>query len=154
MQFGVQDMLKLRIPDSIARQMLEHAAAEAPLEACGILAGRRAMVERCYKMKNAEGGTDHFMMEPAEQFRVVKDIRAAGLETLAIWHSHPDSPARPSPEDIRLALTPGVVYIILSLKSGMPDIKAFNINDGNVTEVPLLAGLPKRNESGTDTAAS
>jgi proteasome lid subunit RPN8/RPN11 len=130
-------MLSLRIPDSILAQMADHAAAEAPTEACGILAGRNATVERCYRMTNADGSSDHFMMEPAEQFKVVKDIRASALETLAIWHSHPDTAARPSAEDVRLALTPGVACVILSLKSGRPHVKAFEIDDGTVTEVKL-----------------
>ena len=50
---------------------------------------------------------------------------------LAIYHSHPESPARPSAEDIRLALTPGVSYIIVSLeKANSPVLKSFQITEG------------------------
>ncbi len=82
-------MNKLEIPNNIFEQMIQQAKAEAPIEACGILAGRDGQVERLYKMTNADQSSDHFMMEPEEQFKVVKDIRAAGLEMLAIYHSHP-----------------------------------------------------------------
>lgn len=131
-------MTELKIPNNIFEQMLEQAKTEAPIEGCGILAGKDGVVEKLYKMTNANKSSDHFMMEPEEQFKVVKDIRAAGLEMLAIYHSHPQMPARPSAEDVRLALTPDVTYVIVSLQdSNHPAIKGFFINDDNVVEVPV-----------------
>src|SRR4030042_2603532 len=103
-------MFNLEIPTDIFNQILEQAEAEAPIEACGILSGNNSRVEKIYKMTNTDKSCDHFMMAPEEQFRAVKDIRSSGLEMLAIYHSHPLSPARPSAEDIRLSLTPGGVY--------------------------------------------
>jgi proteasome lid subunit RPN8/RPN11 len=128
----------LEISADIFKQMVAQAKAETPVEACGILAGRDNKVEKLYKMTNVDNSSDHFMMEPAEQFKVVKDIRSAGLEMLAIYHSHPETPARPSAEDIRLALTPDVIYVIVSLQnSNRPAVKGFLIEDGNVTKVPV-----------------
>jgi len=50
----------------------------------------------------------------------------------AIYHSHPVTPARVSKEDIRLALTRGVVYVIFSLQNAdNPVVKGFVIEDGN-----------------------
>ena len=133
-------MLKLEIPHSIFEQMLQQAKAETPIEACGILAGKDGQVERLYTMTNTDQSNTHFMMAPEEQFKVVKDIRTAGLEMLAIYHSHPESPARASAEDIRLAVTPDVIYIIVSLENRKPAIKGFLIEDGSVTEVPVRIG--------------
>ncbi|MHC4462908.1 MAG: M67 family metallopeptidase [Planctomycetota bacterium] len=130
--------MKLEIPNNILVRMVEQAKAEAPIEACGILAGSDGKVEKFYKMTNADKSCYHSMMEPKEQFTVVKDIRSAGLEMLAIYHSHPETPARPSAEDIRLALTPDVIYVIVSLQDAKcPVIKGFLMDDGNVTEVPV-----------------
>jgi len=130
--------LNLEIPNNIFQQMLKQAEAEAPIEACGILAGSNSKVKKLYKMTNTERSSDHFMMEPAEQFKVVKDIRSAGMKMLAIYHSHPATPARPSQEDIRLSFTPDVTYVIVSLQdSSCPAIKGFLIKNGNVTEVPV-----------------
>ena len=57
---------------------------------------------------------------------------------LAIYHSHPATPARPSAEDIRLALTPGVIYVIMSLvEPESPVIKGFTIDDERVSEVAI-----------------
>ncbi len=118
--------------------MLKQAKAEAPIEACGILAGEDGEVEKLYKMTNADQSSDHFMMEPKEQFKVVKDIRSAGLEMLAIYHSHPASPARPSAEDIGLAVTPDVAYVIVSLQNvDSPVIKGFLMQESDITEVPI-----------------
>jgi len=130
-------MLKLEIPNNIFEQMLAQAKAEAPVEACGILAGKDGEVERLYEMTNSDKSSDHFMMTPEEQFKVVKNIRSDGLEMLAIYHSHPETPARPSAEDIRLALTPDVIYVIVSLQNTEPAIKGFLIEDKSVTEVPV-----------------
>ncbi len=131
-------MLKLEIPDYIFDDMLEQAKAQSPIEAFGILAGSNGRIEKLYKMTNAEQRSDHFMMEPEQQFAVVKDIRSASLEMLAIYHSHPQTPARPSAEDIRLALTPGVIYVIVSLQgTNGPAVKGFQIENGKITEVPV-----------------
>ncbi len=139
-------MLNLEIPANIFEQMVEQAKALAPVEACGILAGSNGKVGKLYKMTNVNNSNSHFMMEPKEQFATIKDIRSAGLELLAIYHSHPETPARPSAEDIRLALTPCVTYVIISLKDTKdPAVKGFCIENGNVSEVPVKI-VEKQNE--------
>jgi proteasome lid subunit RPN8/RPN11 len=136
-------MLKLEIPTDIFEQMVEQVRTQAPIEACGILAGVDGRVEKLYEMANADRSSRHFMMEPREQFEAVKDMRAAGLKMLAIYHSHPETPARPSVEDLRLALTPDVVYVIISLRNAdNPTVKGFLIEDGTITPVPVE--VPRR----------
>jgi proteasome lid subunit RPN8/RPN11 len=131
-------MLKLEIPKSIFEDMLEQARAEAPIECCGILAGNGTRAEKLYKMTNAENRHDHYMISPEQQFAAVKDMRANALDMLAIYHSHPETPARPSAEDIKLALTPNVVYVILSLHGNKgPVVKGFEIEDDTVTEAAV-----------------
>ncbi len=125
----------LEIPQEIFSQMLAQAREEAPLEACGILAGSENRVQQFYKMANTDKSADHFTMAPEEQFAVMKDMRAKGLGMLAIYHSHPASPARPSAEDIRLAFTPGVIYVIVSLQASAElQIRGFTIYGDDVTE--------------------
>ncbi len=128
-------MLSLEIGSDIFEQMVEYAQEKVPIEACGILAGKAGKVEKLYKMTNIDNSGTHFMMEPREQFGVVKDMRSCGLEMMAIYHSHPETLARPSAEDIRLALTPGVLYIIVSLQEpAKPQIRGFTIKDEVVAE--------------------
>jgi len=131
-------MLKLEIPNDIFEQMLEQAKAEAPVEACGLLAGRGQRVHRMYRMTNVEAREDHYMMEPKEQFAAVRDMRSAELDMLAIYHSHPATAARPSAEDVRLAFTPDIAYVIISLGEGAaPVTRAFVVRNGEPNDLPL-----------------
>lgn len=123
------------MPARLLAEIIEHARREAPIESCGLLAGCSGRAAHYYQMTNADQSPEHFSMEPKEQFKAAKDMRARGLELLAICHSHPASPARLSDEDLRLALTPGVSHIVVSLQDAEnPYIKGFRVQDGQVSE--------------------
>jgi proteasome lid subunit RPN8/RPN11 len=123
----------IEIPKVIHDDMITHAQEGFPLEVCGILGGAGDTVSVNYRMTNSDASNEHFMMDPKEQFAVIKDLRAKELSMLAIYHSHPETPARPSEEDIKLALTPDVSYLIISLAdAAAPDIKSFKISAGTV----------------------
>jgi len=124
----------IQIPQAIHDDLIAHAREGFPLEVCGILGGTGDTVSAIYRMTNTDASNEHFMMDPKEQFKVIKDLRAAGIAMLAIYHSHPETPARPSEEDIRLALTPDVSYVIISLaNAAAPDIKSYKISSENVS---------------------
>ena len=119
----------------IYAEITVHALKGLPDESCGLLAGSGRAVTRFYPLTNTDQSREHFSMDPAEQFAAVKDMRANGLTLLAIYHSHPASPSRPSEEDIRLAHTPGVSHVIVSMaEPGNTILKSFLIEDGDVTE--------------------
>jgi proteasome lid subunit RPN8/RPN11 len=125
------------LPAVIVEQMYAHAEKEAPVEACGYLAGFGENVTRRYPMKNIDQSEEHFTLDPQEQFSVMKAVRKEDLNILAVYHSHPASPARPSAEDIRLAYDPMVVYVIVSLHEGVKNLRGFRIRQGTVEEEPL-----------------
>jgi len=128
----------LSIPKNIHDDLISHAKEGFPLEVCGILGGVGEAVSSVYRMTNVDASNEHFMMEPKEQFSVVKDLRYKDLVMLAVYHSHPETPARPSEEDIRLALTPGVSHVIISLAdSQQPVVKSFKIEQGKVDPEPI-----------------
>jgi proteasome lid subunit RPN8/RPN11 len=128
----------LRIPKNIHDELISHAKEGFPLEVCGILGGVEESVSAIYRMTNTDASNEHFMMEPKEQFAVVKDLRTKGLSMLAVYHSHPETPARPSEEDIKLALTPDVSYVIISLAdAAVADIKSYKISSGTVRLEPI-----------------
>jgi proteasome lid subunit RPN8/RPN11 len=123
----------LRVTKHIHDDLITHAREGFPLEVCGILGGVGDLVSAIYRMTNTDASNEHFMMDPKEKFAVIKDLRAKGIAMLAIYHSHPETPARPSQEDIRLALTPDVSYIIISLAdSQQAVVKSFKISNGVV----------------------
>ncbi|MDP6046789.1 MAG: Mov34/MPN/PAD-1 family protein, partial [Phycisphaerae bacterium] len=124
-------MSTLEIPNEIYEQILDQARQEAPIESCGMLAGAEGKVSKLYRMTNADAAHDHFTLTPEEQFAVVKDIRAEGLAMLAIYHSHPATPARLSQEDIRLALDKKISHADLlaglteAYKAGWRQVKLY-----------------------------
>jgi proteasome lid subunit RPN8/RPN11 len=127
----------LFIPKDIFDEMVTHCRQGYPNEACGILAGRGNEVSKVYMMTNTEGSPVSYMMEPSEQFRAMKDMRTNDLSMIAIFHSHPASPACPSAKDLGLAFYDDCVYVIVSLAEAAPVVKGFSIKDGKVKEVNL-----------------
>jgi proteasome lid subunit RPN8/RPN11 len=86
-------------------------------------------------MSNAEPTPVSYFMQPKEQLRVMKELRQEGLAMVAIFHSHPQSPAYPSVKDISLAFYPEALYVIVGLMNReAPAIKAYSIIDGVVKE--------------------
>ena len=101
-------------------RIVEYAKAQLPAEACGLIAGTvdgngNKSVEKVYLLTNIDNSSEHFLMDPKEQLQAVKDMRANGIVPLGNWHSHPETPSRPSEEDKRLAYDSTVSYMILSL---------------------------------------
>ena len=130
--------MQLVIPRHLVSEIILHCKEIYPNEACGILAGKGRVVQKVYKMTNIENSSVSYMMEPGEQFTVMKEMREQGLEMSAIYHSHPQSGVYPSPKDINLAFYPDSLYVILSLIYEEPAIKAFEIKNGLIREVEIL----------------
>ena len=121
--------------------LLEEARREPSRECCGLLVGRGGVISRVFPATNAaDDPAKTFEVAPEELFRLMREIRAAGLELLGIYHSHPAGENRPSGRDIERAYYPAVAYFILSLRTGAPQpVRAFSIRDGQVTELEILA---------------
>ena len=102
--------------------------------------GDKKIIEKVYLLENVDHTNEHFSMNPKEQLAAVKDMRANHLVPLGNWHSHPESPSRPSEEDKRLAYDPTVNYLSLSLMDmDQPVLKAFDIDkEKNVTIEELV----------------
>jgi proteasome lid subunit RPN8/RPN11 len=100
-------------------KIVEHAKKELPNEACGLIAGELdgndKIIKKVYLLTNIDHSNEHFSLDPKEQLAAIKDMRANGLLPLGNWHSHPESPSRPSDEDKRLAYDSKASYMILSL---------------------------------------
>jgi proteasome lid subunit RPN8/RPN11 len=122
----------LRLPQQIINDIIDHAQHGLPEEICGYLAGKEREVLKRFPLENIDHSREHFSFEPSEQFQTVRQVRKEGLIILANYHSHPETPARPSKEDIRLAFDPNISYVIVSLANEIPDLKSFRIRNGEV----------------------
>lgn len=127
----------LQIEEKILIALLAHGRREEPNEACGYLAAKDGVVGHHFELTNIDAAPEHYTMDPAEQFAAIRRMREEGLQVAAVYHTHPETPARPSVEDIRLAHDPAMVYVIVSLMAGVDPIRAFKINRDEVTQVPL-----------------
>lgn len=124
--------------------LVEHSWSDFPYEVCGLL-GRAADGEiHHYPIANDERSMTYYVMNPKELLRAMRDIEDNEWE-LAIYHSHTHTPAYPSATDIKLAAYPEATYLIVTLQDrDNPDMRAFSILDGEVTEkrVELLDTTP------------
>jgi proteasome lid subunit RPN8/RPN11 len=130
----------LNMPKRFVDRMVAHARAEAPNECCGLLAGRDERVLKLYRIASSQRSPMRYYMEPQELYNALREIDDNGLETLAVYHSHPAGRAYPSATDVELSW-PDYTYIIISLvEAENPDVAAFRIADGKITQVGLRIG--------------
>jgi len=133
----------LTLSTALADELLAHARAEAPNEACGILAGTVAdgRATAYHPARNADASPFVYTVHPDDLVRIVLGIEDAGQDLVAIFHSHTRSPAIPSPTDRRQAMYPEAFYLLASLVDPdvipMQALRAWRIRDGDATEAPL-----------------
>ncbi|MBQ8172297.1 MAG: M67 family metallopeptidase [Oscillospiraceae bacterium] len=128
----------ITISENDYKKILAHAESVLPEEACGLIAGEITeegkIIKKVYLLTNIDHSNEHFSLDPKEQLAAVKDMRANGLVPLGNWHSHPESPSRPSEEDKRLAHDSKASYLILSLVDrAAPVLNSFKI-EGDTAE--------------------
>lgn len=123
----------IKLSKSDYEKILKHAESELPNEACGLIGGviegGDKLIKKVYLLTNTDHSNEHFSMDPKEQLAAIKDMRANGFVPLGNWHSHPESPSRPSAEDKRLAYDSKASYMILSLMNREePVLNSFHIS--------------------------
>jgi [CysO sulfur-carrier protein]-S-L-cysteine hydrolase len=120
------------IPDDVRAALAEHARAEAPNEACGLLLLRDGRAARYVPGRNGAASPYRFALEVDPETWFLED---EGYE-LAVVHSHVASPPRPSRTDVEnIGLWDGRPYVILSLKDD--ELAAWRILDGRSEPLPL-----------------
>lgn len=117
---------RLTIPRAILAAILAQADDEWPNECCGVLGGfADGRVCRRYALPNALASPVEFESEPRAMFAAVKDMRVNGWDILAVYHSHPSSPAMPSRTDLDRSYSPDVLNVIVSCRTNPPDVRAW-----------------------------
>jgi proteasome lid subunit RPN8/RPN11 len=140
------------LPDAIRQAIVEHAQAERPNEACGLVVGDRPAADggratRWVPTRNRAASPYRYEIDPDDLLRLTIETDDADEVFWAIVHSHVASPARPSPTDIGLAFYPDALYVLVSLHpdeadlaTSAPGIRAWRIVEGAVHEVQVLGG--------------
>jgi proteasome lid subunit RPN8/RPN11 len=120
------------IPPAVRSALVEHAEAERPNEACGVVVFRDGEAERYIPGRNLSESPYRYELEVPPDTWFLED---EGYE-LAVFHSHVSSPPRPSRTDVEnIGLWEGKPYLILSLRSG--ELAGWRIADGRIEPDPV-----------------
>lgn len=135
----------IRLLKTDYEKIVAHAEKELPNEACGLIGGTingdSKEIKKVYLLTNIDHSNEHFSLDPKEQLAAIKDMRQNGLVPLGNWHSHPESPSRPSDEDKRLAYDSKASYMILSLMDRRsPVLNSFKITGDTAEKEELVIG--------------
>ncbi len=144
------ETMTLTISSALARKMVEHARADHPDEACGVIAGAEGSdrPERFIAMLNAERSPTFYRFDSAEQLRVWREMERHDEEPVVIYHSHTATEAYPSRTDVSYASEPQAHYVLVSTRDAEPaefgtaafdgvEVRSYRIVDGVVTEEPI-----------------
>jgi [CysO sulfur-carrier protein]-S-L-cysteine hydrolase len=139
------DSVSLRLSTEQYRTIVAHCFDGLPDEACGMLAGPMddageptGDVTQVYPCRNADASARTYTVEPRDLLRAMRDAEAHGDEIVGVWHSHTHTVAYPSPTDVRQAVDPMWVYVIVSLRDDAPMLRAYRIRDGVIAECSVV----------------
>ena len=130
------------LPAALLQEIIDAAREDAPNETVGLLVGPAyaeagGVPTRYVRMANAAASPYRYLLDPAEQLRVMLEIDDADEVVWGIVHSHVASEAVPSVTDVGLAYYPDSLYLVCSLAEPVPVVRGWTIRDGEVSEVPL-----------------
>jgi desampylase len=132
----------ITIVRSALDELIAHARAEAPSECCGLLLGTGSSILEAGRTANvASNRYSRFLIDPRDHIDLRRSARGRGLEVVGFYHSHPRSPALPSPSDVAEASYPGHLYLIVSLIAARPEVAIYRFDDGehgNFLRLPLV----------------
>ena len=121
------------IPAAVRQELVEHARAEAPNEACGLLAFRDGVAERYLPGENELASPYRFKLKPGDPNDFF--LEDEGFE-VAVFHSHPTASAEPSRTDLaNVGLWEGQPYFILALPTG--ELRGWRIRGGRADELDV-----------------
>ncbi len=131
----------LRIRQDLVDRIVEHARADHPDEACGVIAGPEGSdsPERFIPMVNAARSPTFYEFDSGDLFRLYKEMAERDEDPIVVYHSHTATEAYPSRTDIALASEPAAHYVLISTREtgndeGPYELRSYRILDGEVTE--------------------
>ncbi|AMK77689.1 MULTISPECIES: M67 family metallopeptidase [Methylomonas] len=131
---------EISLPRKLTNQLLHLAQLSPDAEVCGLIgADNQGMPVSCYPVENsATTPENRFLLDASQQIEAMRQIRDKGETLFAIYHSHPHSPAQPSPTDIKEASYPDALHLIISLNTkGVLELRGFKIAGQSAEEVEL-----------------
>jgi proteasome lid subunit RPN8/RPN11 len=135
----------LRLTGAQYRTIVAHCYDGLPDEACGLLAGPvetdaepTGVVSTVYPCTNADASARTYTVDSRELLRAMRDAESRHEDLIGVWHSHTHSDAYPSDTDVRQALEPSWIYVLVSLKHAEPVLRAYRIRDAVIEECEVV----------------
>ena len=135
----------LRLTGAQYRTIVAHCYDGLPDEACGLLAGPvetdaepTGVVSTVYPCTNADASARTYTVDSRELLRAMRDAESRTEDLIGVWHSHTHSDAYPSDTDVRQALEPSWIYVLVSLKHAEPVLRAYRIRDAVIEECEVV----------------
>lgn len=125
----------MKIRQEAFDRIVAHAVEESPNECCGLLIGNKDVVHDTVRARNLRKSPTKFQVAPADHFAAIRKARAAGLEVVGAYHSHPNGPSGPSETDRVRLNDPTMVHVIVSLAHGTRTVRAFRFKEGNFSQL-------------------
>jgi proteasome lid subunit RPN8/RPN11 len=82
-----------------------------------------------FPLVNAAASPVEFLSDPRSMFNADRQMRRAGLDVLAVYHSHPISAPVPSRKDLERNYSPQVMNLILSLMEKEIEMRAWWLSE-------------------------
>lgn len=134
----------LRITQSQYATIIGNCYDGLPNEACGLLVGPlganaepTGVVSEARACHNADASAVTYTVDPRDMLGAMRAAEAVGHEIIGVWHSHTHTEGYPSPTDVRQAVDPAWVYVIVSLRDLEPMLRAYRIRGGEIAEVAV-----------------
>jgi proteasome lid subunit RPN8/RPN11 len=129
------------------KAIVTYARSARPAECCGVLVGGEGRIDLAVPARNIadESGGDptrRFVIDPADHIQARREARRRGLTVVGFYHSHPATPAWPSPTDIAESNYGDAVHLIVSLAGDAADVRLFRLEDGTAVEVAISLDEP------------
>jgi len=126
------------LPRSVRDDLIAHAREEAPRECCGMLLGRSDAIVGAVRAVNLSESPSRFLINPENHIRARREARAAGLEMVGFYHSHPHSTAEPSATDLAEASYADYLYLIVGLVGGEADVRLYRLTGKTFERMELV----------------
>ncbi|MFQ6025283.1 MAG: Mov34/MPN/PAD-1 family protein [Nitrosopumilaceae archaeon] len=118
---------QVKLSQDNVKTLIKHAKNSSPYESCALLFGKieddSFNVMDVFLTKNIEDSPINFSISNDELIKGYQEAEKRKLDVVAIFHSHPDSDAYPSPTDKKFMETNPVPWIIFSNKG--EELKAY-----------------------------
>jgi proteasome lid subunit RPN8/RPN11 len=131
----------LTVPQSVLDAIGEHAISCYPEEACGLLVGVGASntVIEFHPTENVAHSARVYTINSKQHMVIDREAEDRGLTVVGVVHSHTHTEAYPSATDVAQAPDPTWQYMIVSLRTGVPEPRNFRIINGVITETGIQA---------------